>query len=156
MMKKLYGYDRNMSKDEYIIDELMRHNSTTCITGLTKEEMYDLLDNNNVKYRKSELKSSLFEKVMNLPDITLDDLASMKGIGVKARDYMETFGITRSDVSRLERFGKLKVVCVETVYKYNKTLHVPVYDIKQFDEMTEDGMNHLMIQFPKGKRREKI
>lgn len=155
-MKKLYGYDRNMSKDEYIIAELSRHNSTTCITGLTKEEMYDLLDHNNVKYRKSELWSSLFDKVLNLPEITLDDLASMKGIGVKSKDYQEAFGITRSDVSRLERFGKLKVVRVENVYKYNKTLHVPVYDIKQFDEMTEDDMNYLMIHFPKGKRREKI
>lgn len=155
-MKKLYGYEGNMSKDEYIISQLKRHNSTTCTVGLTMQEMYNLLDQANVLYKKSEYWDSLFTKVIKIPNFTLDDLARMKGIGVSASDYEKFFGISHADVKRLERFGVLKVIGTTSVYKYGKYLKCPIYDITQFSEMQANDMKKLLEKYPKGKRKVKV
>lgn len=151
-MEKKYGFKGDMTKDEYIISQLRIHNSTHCSVGLTKAEMYELLDKEKVTYKKSEEWNSLFTKVLDLECITLDGLAKMKGIGVRSADYRNTFKITHADVKRLEKFGALTVIGTYTVREYGKYMYCPIYDLKQFETMTEEDMQKLLEEYPKGKR----
>ena len=93
--------------------------------------MYDLLDHNNVKYRKSELWSSLFDKVMNLPEITLDDLACMK--------YLMGQKFDLSDLGKEPK----EVSIEDPVYLANKRVYEYAFDmtIKECHQAVE-GMYH--------------
>ena len=151
-MEKKYGFKGDMTKNQYIISQLRIHNSSHCSVGLTKAEMYELLDRANVSYKKGEEWNALFTKVLDLDEVSLDELAKMKGIGVRSTDYQRTFQITHADVKRLEKFEALNVIGTYVVRDYGKYLDCPIYDLEQFDAMTEKDMQKLLEEYPKGKR----
>ena len=73
-------------------------------------------------------------------------------VGVKVKQYTDAFPfVTKADIKRLEKFEVLRVIGYQSFRAYNKTLKTPLYDLIQFQEMTESNMRKLLEEYPKGK-----
>lgn len=139
--------------EQYIDQKLRTHNWSDIRYGLTKRDMYEILKQHQLPFSQNESWDCLFDKV--LTRMTYFELAERQGIGVTSSLYQQTFGMTHQDVKRLERLGALRVVGGYFHREYGKNLKVPFYDIKQFENMTQEEMDDLLKKYPKGVRRKR-
>lgn len=140
--------------EQYIEQKLRTHNSTDISYGLTKRDMCEILKQYQLPFTQNESWDCLFAKV--LTRMTYFELAERQGIGVTSSLYQQTFGITHQEVKRLERLGVLRVVGYYFPREYGKDLKVPFYDIKQYENMTQEEMDDLLRKYPKGTRRKSL
>lgn len=145
--------DKLVDFDTFVTARLRTHNSTSVSYGLTKADMYDILDSAKVKYKKSADWDTLFSVLLNNTDYDLRKLAHLKNIGVSSQDYQREFGISHQEVKRLEKFGVLQVVDTYRVRNYGKYLFVPLYDVCQFEDMTTEDMQQFLEKYPKGHKK---
>lgn len=145
--------DKLVDFDTFVTARLRTHNCTSVSYGLTKADMYDILDSAKVKYKKSVDWDTLFSVLLNNTDYDLRKLAHLKNIGVSSQDYQREFGISHQEVKRLEKFGVLQVVNTYRVRNYGKYLFVPLYDVCQFEDMTTEDMQQFLLKYSKGKRK---
>lgn len=104
-----------------------------------------------LEYDKKLGKDDLFDLLIE-KGCTYEKLAEFFGVGVSSQVYQSSFGIEHQDIKRLEKHGVLKVVGQYRFRSFGKYMYAPLYDIYQFARMTDEDMQKLLEEYPKGKR----
>lgn len=112
--------------------------------GVTKETMKDLAMS---KYGINDIKSKttkeeILDKILKKEDIF--ELAKMFNIGVKWYQYGESFGLSKEQVEMLADIGFLILLDTEI---NNYLQEEGVYDIKQFNDMTQEKINEVTEKY---------
>lgn len=145
IIKSYYHEPRIYTPEEYIRFRLLDSPSHIKYirvfvknVGTTKENLKNLAMH---KYGINDIKSKttkgqILDKILKKEDIFV--LAKMFNIGVKWYQYGETFGLSKEQVEKLEKIGFLILVDTEINNYLQKE---SVYDIKQFNDMTQETIN---------------
>ena len=130
-MRKINYFDREVTVEEYVksLYEMCQERGIPCKKSLPKEEFWNFLMEDGV---------------------TCEEMA--KHVGVSSQVYQKAFGISHQDVKRLERHGVLKVVSHYQYRAFGDYHLAPLYDVYQFGRMTDEDMQKLLEEYPKGKR----
>ena len=149
-MAELYNYGRKVSVGEFVRQQIDVNNGAN--TKVQKIDLQEALNQCGIAYSKWASKTELLNLLYS-HYLDWFQLAEIFGIGVPAGRYTEAFPfVTSSDIKRLRRFNQLNVVGTERFMLYGKMKYAPLYDLKQYIEMTEDHMKNLLEQYPKGMR----
>lgn len=112
--------------------------------GVTKETMKDLAMSkysiNDIKGKTT--KEEILDKILKKEDIF--ELAKMFNIGVKWYQYGESFGLSKEQVEMLADIGFLILLDTEI---NNYLQEEGVYDIKQFNDMTQEKINEVTEKY---------
>lgn len=153
-MAELYNYGRKVSVGEFVRQQIDVNNGAA--TKVQKIDLQEALNQCGVSCGKWASKTEM----LNLLYSHYQDwfqIAELFGIGVPAGRYTEAFPfLTSSDVKRLRRFNQLNVVGSDRFLLYGKMKYAPLYDLRQFIEMTEEDMRSLLERYPKGMRLKQI
>ena len=152
-MAKLIRFEKEMALEEYVIAEVCANYGTH--TKITIPVLKHILDVCEITYKKKATKE---EMIRQLYEYYQDwrVVARELEVGVKANQYVAAFPfVTNTDIKRLEKFEILKVIGYQEFRAYGKCNHVPIYDLEQFMNMTEERMRSYLKEYPKGKRKSK-
>lgn len=95
---------------------------------MSKEELLQLLIDSGYTYKK---------------------IAEYFKIGVSSQVYQESFGITHTDVKRLEKHKVLRIVGTYDFRAYGRALSAPLYDAYQYANMTDEEMKQYLQEYSK-------
>ena len=149
-MRKIKYFEEEISVEEYITNEILANKGTQSICF--KEDLEKLCDFADIKHTESMTKKELLDLLFEAKAVDYKLLAEMFHIGVSSKVYQETFKITHQEVKRLETHGVLKVVGSYRFRAFGKYNYAPLYDIYQYAEMSDEDMQTLLEQYPKGCR----
>ena len=153
-MAELYNYGRKVSVGEFVRQQIDVNNGAN--TKVQKIDLQEALNQCGVTCSKWASKTELLNLLYS-HYLDWYQLAEIFGIGVPEGRYIEAFPfLTSSDVKRLRRFNQLNVVGSDRFLLYGKMKYAPLYDLRQFIEMTEEDMRSLLERYPKGMRLNQI
>lgn len=152
-MAKLIRFEKEMSIEEYVIAEVCANYGTQ--TRVTSSVLKYMLDSCEILYKKNATKEEMIRQLYGYYK-DWRTLARELGVGVKVNQYMAAFPfLTNADVKRLEKFEVLKVVGHQEFRAYGTYKYAAIYDLEQFMNMTEEQMRIYLVEYPKGKRKNK-
>lgn len=152
-MAQLINFGKKVSLEEFIKAQVCANNGTW--TRVQASDLHDILDKLNVQYKKTTTKDKLLDLIYEQYK-DWNKIAEILKIGVKLNQYTDAFPfVSNADIKRLEKFGQLKVIGYETFRAYGDYKYAPLYDLVQFQNMTEPEMKELLLKFPKGMRMKK-
>ena len=146
-MRKFIGYGEELTFPEFVRNFILRPDN-----GVTKQDIGDLLRENDIDFRSSESKEQLFEKAKKLLGSS-EKLAEYFDVCVDGEYYLCGFPfLTKATLKRLEKFEAIKVVSYKEFRAYGDIRYAPRYDLKQYLGMTEAKLKRLIEKYPKGMR----
>ena len=121
--------------------------------GVTKETLKNLAMRkyciNDIKSKTT--KEEIIDRILKKEDIFV--LAKMFNIGVKWYQYGESFGLSKEQVEKLENIGFLILLDTEINNYLQKE---GVYDIKQFNDMTQEKIDEVIEKYKIYKKEDDI
>lgn len=148
-MRTIKYFDRDMTVEEYVRMEICKNGGTQSV--VFKDQLQKACEAMELEFDKKLGKDGLFDLLVE-NGCSHEELAERYGVGVSSQIYQQTFGITHTDVKRLEKHGALKKVGEYRFRAFGDYKYAALYDIYQFGRMTDENMKKLLQEYPKGKR----
>lgn len=152
-MRNINYFGEDISVEEYVKKEICKNSGTQSIAF--KPQLISLCNSVGIEYEDKMSKAELFELLIN-NGYEYKQLAEQFGVGVSSQVYQNAFNITHQDVKRLGKHGVLKKVGEYRFRAYGKYNYAPLYDIYQYAQLTDDDMEKLLKEYPKGKKMNKV
>lgn len=118
--------------------------SEICKSGknyfVVKRNLEDLCKEKHIKFEKDTTKEEIYDLLIS-NGCTCKELAKIYNIGVSSYAYQKTFNINHQTVKKMEKKGLINVVNHYKVRAYGKELKVPLYDVSEFLEMSNDTIS---------------
>lgn len=142
-------FNTELTVEEFVKKEICKNAGTQSIAF--KLQLTTLCDDAGVDYENKMSKSELFDLLIK-NGYDHEKLAEIFGVGVSSQTYQKAFGISHQDVKRLEKHGVLKVVGEYRFRAFGEYRYAPLYSVYQYAKMTDENMQRLLLEYPKGKR----
>lgn len=148
-MREIQYFDTELTVEEYIRKEILKNAGTQNVA--MKSDLEKMCDTCEIPHDKTTTKEELLNALLEY-GISYKEIASCFSVGVSSQVYQKAFGISHTDVKRLEKHGVLEVVGTYRYRAFGQYNYAPLYDIYQYAEMSDEDMKQLLEQHPKGKR----
>ena len=148
-MRKIQYFDTELTVEEYIRKEILKNAGSQNIA--LKSDLEKMCNIRNIEYDKQTTKEELLNSLIKY-GVSYEEIASCFSVGVSSQVYQKAFGISHTDIKRLEKHGALEVVGTYRYRAFGQYNYAPLYDLYQYAKMSDADIQSLLEQYPKGKR----
>lgn len=113
--------------------------------GISLDDLKDLADGHNLKYKSNITRDELFNLLEDKGLTPMDFFREFPyEMGVIHFDYIERFNVTKNEFAKLKRRDFFEVVAYDEVRMYGKYVSVPLYSAEQFFSMTREKIDEVL------------
>ena len=139
-MRKIKYFEHEIPVEEYIKIQIVRNDGIRSL--VYRQDLINECKSRNIKTKATSTKEQLVELLIS-NGVSYKELAEKYKIGVTSKVYQETFGITNTQVKKLEKKNIIDVVGQQAFRAYGKDLKAPLYDAYQFASIPEEIIKNI-------------
>ena len=139
-MRKIKYFEHEIPVEEYIKIQIVRNDGIRSL--VYRQDLINECKSRNIKTKATSTKEQLVELLIS-NGVSYKELAEKYKIGVTSKVYQETFGITHTQVKKLEKKNIIDVVGQQSFRAYGKDLKAPLYDAYQFASIPEEIIKNI-------------
>lgn len=139
-MRKIKYFEHEIPVEEYIKIQIVRNDGIRSL--VYRQDLINECKSRNIKTKATSTKEQLVELLIS-NGVSYKELAEKYKIGVTSKVYQETFGITHTQVKKLEKKNIIDVVGQQAFRAYGKDLKAPLYDAYQFASIPEEIIKNI-------------
>lgn len=148
-LRKITYFGQEYTPHEYIKLNVVTNRGSH--NNIDRAVMVEYCKGDNIPITGKESKAELFD-IMCENGYTDERWEEIAKVGVISTDYQKEFGISHTDVKRLEKFQAIKTIAFISSRAYGKHMHTPLYSLSQFLSFNQNDIDALLLEYPKGKR----
>ena len=149
-MRTIRYWRNDISVEEFVKREIVKNAGPDSM--VFKDQLIGLCKELEIPFEMKMNKEELFHALLEAGH-SYQMLAEHFKIGVSSQVYQHSFGITHSDVKKLENKKVLKVVGHYDFRAFGRYNSAPLYDVYQYANMSDDDMKRLLQECCTNKRK---